>query len=291
MITFKQFLHEEDEEDTMHDSVEDAAREYIKHCTQFPDIENPLYRLSGDSWMGPINHPLRTRVPRTRKTESRGGSVEAQRLIFSQPAWKDYPPRRQSIFCSTTQEFVVDSVDDDGANLLMIYPFDGVKIAILDHEDLNTMNALKGTSLEKRHTEMSDLISLIHDAYKIFYHTDHYDDDYDTYEERLGIIKKTFNNNGKFNSEANGDDEMADKLAEYERNSVYKTLIETLKFVATELPERITPRAWGAKLVTSGGLDLPGTTRECWFSGKYLSVPYRYHDEFKAAVKKLQSEK
>lgn len=295
MITFKQYLREEDETDIEHANVQEAAEAFVKHCSQFPDIDNPLYRISGSHWDG-TNHVLKTRGVRTRRVESRGNSAKEQEFIFSQPAWKDYPPRRQSIFCSTTEDIMAGSADDDKGNLLIIYPFDGVKIALLDDPDLNFMPVLKGTT---KHKDLSNQIDSIFDlvdaAFKVFYGTSVYDDDLmniarDDHIGKLQAIKKYFNKNGKFDSEANGNDEIADRFAEWAKDDEYNSA-EILELVATEIPEKLTPEAWGAKLVTSSGLDLPGDTRECWFSGKYLSIPYRYYDEFKAAVKNLRKSK
>lgn len=290
MITFKQFLHEEDEKDQEHGSVEAAAREYIKHCSDFPNIEHPLYRLSGESW-NTHNHPLRTRVPRTRHSKSRGNSAKEQAFVFSQPAWEGWPERRQSIFCSTQAESAVSSVSDSQDNLLMIFPFNGVKIAMLDDYDLNQMNVLKGSTIAENFdgVQIDGLFDMIDDAFRIFVGTEFYKELPERMEilDKLKLIKKTFRTgSGKFNSEANGNDEIADKYAEEAKDDSW--LSQLVKIAATEIPEKLTPEGWGAKLVTSKDLDLPGETRECWFSGKYLSVPARYYDEFKAKVAKLE---
>lgn len=282
MITFKEYLYEEDETDQEHENVQAAAAMYKQHCSQFPDIDNPLYRLSGSSWGSGYDHKLKTRVPRTRASKSLGGTGDEQEYLFSLPAWKDFPPRRQSIFCSTTMDFEVDSPADDKSNVLIIFPYDGVKIAVLPEKDLNTMNIARGFTNGKFKT-ISGLFDIVNDAYDIFRGTDH--DKADDFESRLKLIRDTFNKDGKFNPEANGNDEMADKYAEMERDDDWN--LKLLRMAATEFPEKLTPEAMGVKLVTSSGLDLPGETRECWFSGKYLSIPYRYYDEFKAAVKAL----
>lgn len=282
-ISFKQFLNEEDQEDQVHEFVSDAALEFVQHCKQFPDINHPLYRLSGSSWSGGHNHKLKTRAPRTRQSRSIGGTADEQAFLFAQPGWEGYPSRRQSIFCSTDKDFEIDEPTDDGSNLLMIFPFDGVKIAVLPEKDLNTMNILRGVD-GKAFGTIGGLFDVIDTAYNFFRDTDldHADDNWD----RLKIIKKTFNKGGKFDPEANGNDELADKYAEIEREQEYTA--KYLKLAATAIPEKLTPEAIGVKLVTSAGLDLPGDTRECWFSGKYLSVPYRYYEEFKQAVKELR---
>jgi len=285
MITFKQFLHEEEETDKEHASVMEAAAEYLKHCKRFKNLMKPLYRLSGESWMSNANHKLKTRVPRTRRSESRGGSAAQQAFLFSLPGWEEYPPRRQSIFCSTTREFVVDSVSDDGSNLLMIYPFDGVKIAVLPEEDLNTMNIARGFD-GKPYMQLDDLIEQIAQAYVVFRNTE-YENGMGDPMQQLKQIKHVFTKNGKFDPEANGNDELADKFAELEReDSAYARILQR---VATQMPEKLSPEAMGVKLVTSDQLDLPGNQREVWFSGKYLSVPYRFHDEFKQAVIELDN--
>jgi hypothetical protein len=291
MITFKQFLNEEDETDKIHDSIEDAARDFIENCSQFPDVAKPLYRLSGNISDDP-QHKLKTRVPRTRLSRSRAGSAEEQAYVFSQPSWAEYPKRMQSIFCSTTKEFEVGQPDEEGNNLLLIYPFDGVKIALLDDEDLNRMNIFKNVSGDHDGITIDQLFEVVDDAFRFFQGTEFYDNLPSRIggpPEKIQIIKKVFSHNGRFNSEANGDDELADKYADEKRSSSY--VADLIEIVATQIPEKLTPKDWGAKLVTSSGLDLPGTQRECWFSGKYLSVPSRYYEQFKAEVKKLQDSK
>jgi len=291
VITFKQFLNEAEEEDQQHDSVEAAAKEFLNHCSQFPDINNPLCRLSGSAW-DEKHHPLRTRVPRTRESTSRGGSAEEQEFVFSQPAWKGWPARRQSIFCSTNAESAVGTVSDDKSNLLMIFPFDGVKIAMLDDYDLNQMNVLKRSTVTDNFdgVQIDGIFGLIDDAFRIFVGTELYKEfpDHMGILDKLKLIKKVFSNGrGRFNSEANGNDEVADKFAEEANDDSW--LSQLVQIAATEIPEKLTPEDWRAKLITSKDLDLPGETRECWFSGKYLSVPARYYDEFKAEVKKLKA--
>lgn len=281
MITFKQYLREEDETDSEHSSVQEAAEAFVKYCSQFPDAGKPLYRISGDRWEGPLNHKLKTRVPRIRNSESRGNTAEEQAFIFSQPAWKDYPARKQSIFCSTTTDFDVGEPDEEGTNLLAIYPFDGVKIAVLSNSDLNTMNIFKGIK-GMGSVQLDDLFESSGYFFNRIFRESKYADVSDPVEQ-IKIIKKVFTKDGKFNSEANGDDELADRYAEVGRDNG-----ELFELIALNIPEKLSPEAWGAKLVTSSGLDLPGEQRECWFSGKYLSIPYRYHDEFVAEVKKLK---
>lgn len=289
MITFKQYLREEDVEDLHHDSVSKAVAEYMKHCSQFPNVKNPLYRISGDSWMGPINHQLRTRSPRTRDTDSRGGTAAEQKFLFSQPSWTGYPPRRRSIFCSTNLEFDVGDIDDDEENLLMIFPFDGVKIAMLDDSDLNAMNILKGTTWNGNYTTIGDIIDLINKAFKVFQDLGEHADDF---IERLALIKKTFvygtptSVAPAFDKYAKGNEDAAvafEKLLPSEK--------KILMFVAKQIPEKLKPKDLGATLITSNQLKLPGKTRECWFSGKYLSVPAKDYPEFKAEVLKLQNRK
>ena len=282
-MTFKQYLREEDEADQEHERVEDAAREYLLHCRQFPDVDTPLYRLSGESWQRNPNHKLKTRVPRTRKSNSIGGTAEEQEFLFSLPGWGDFPRRRQSIFCSTTRNFMIDSPSEDGGNLLMIYPFDGVKIAVLPEIDLNTMNILRGVKSTKIFKTIGDLFEPIDRAYLVFYGTD-----YDTAKDpgdKYALIKMVFSKGGKFDPGANGNDELADKYAELARAGEVEA--EMLRLVAGEFQRAISPEGVGVRLVPSSGLDLPGEARECWFSGKYLSVPYRYHKEFKRAVREL----
>jgi hypothetical protein len=284
MITFKQFLRE-DEEDKGHNNPEEAAIEYMKHCSQFPDVNKPLYRISGSMW-DPKPHSLRTRSPRTRESASRGGSEDEQAFLFSQPEWSGYPARRQSIFCSTNPESDVGSVDPDKNNLLMIFPFDGVKIALLDDKDLNTMNIAKATSWGQEETiRLQNISSTIAEAFEDF--KGYYPDTYTDHAFKLlQYMKESFLKGGSFDPQANGNADLAKKYSELDRKDQ-----RYIKFVVTEIPEKLSPKDLGVKLITSSELDLPGKTRECWFSGKYLSIPAKKYVDFVEEVEELQKRK
>ena len=238
--------------------------------------------MSGSAVADGTKHSLKTRVPRTRLSRSIGGTAEQQEYIFSQPSWSAYPSRRQSIFCSTTKNFEVGTADDGGHNLLMIFPFDVVKIALLDDEDLNVMNVLKGTSAAS-YLNIDSLFELFDTMFEEFNGTDFYGDYHNaTWLQKLQQMKKAFTKNGEFDPTANGNTALAKKYEGFNNRTAMR-----FKTIVTEIPEKLSPEAWNAKLVTSAALDLPGKQRECWFSGKYLSVPSRYFDEFKTVVKQL----
>ena len=288
MISFKQFIRELDEPDEDHDSYEDAAREYVENCSQFPDIDTPLYRISGESSWEPVTHYLRTRHPRTRDSKSRGGSAKEQAYLFSQPEWSTYPKRSESIFCSTTKDFDVGSVDHGEhheRNLLYIYPFNGVKVAMLDDRDLNTMNILKATSwADEGKVTLTGLEWMIDRCFQEFpqYHSTS-----GAGIQNLLRIKELFlKGHSIFDPLANGNEEAAKIFAD-----LPPLQRRELKVLATEFPQKAMPRDLGARLDKPAFLGLPGKTRECWFSGKYLSVPARDFPDFKAEVLKLQKRK
>lgn len=277
MTSFKQFLRELEDQDQTHDRWSDAAEVYVKHCVKFPDIDNPLYRISSSG-----EHKLKTRVPRERLSGSIGGTKDFQDMILSQQEWAGYPDRTRSIFCSTKKQFAIGPVEDDASNLLMIYPFDGVKIAMLDDKDFNTMNMFKNTTWEE-FEKMSSIKYMIMDCFSGF---DEFDTSYRP-ADILKIMKRIFlKGDSGFDPGANGNEAAAEKYSNLDARQQRQ-----LKTLVTEFPQKVTPKGVGAKLITSAELDLPGRVRECWFSGKYLSIPARDYEDFKAAVNKLQSAK
>lgn len=280
-MRFKDFLAEET--DKHHKVPKQAAEEFLKHCTQWKDVEVPLYRISTPSSKttedGEIlssSHTMRTRVPRTRHNPSRGGSRDVQEWLFNQPSWSGYPDRLQSIFCSTKKEFGVGSVDDHSENLLMIFPFDNVKMGITTKDrDFNYLNMMGGTSL-KQSQPIMNFGSWVHDFYVFILKTTRRF----TLSQCMEGLKKLFLVNGKFDPSAYGNESYAKRAQDF---------LPELKAIVMELEDNCTPEDIGCKIVTSSTIDLPGNTREVWFSGKYLSIPALDYKRFVQEVKALQA--
>jgi len=274
MITFKQFLLEAD---TTH-TVSEAVEIYLKNCKQWKDVETPLYRFSEEKDNEP--HVVRSREPRERLSQSRGQTRPIQDYIFSQPGWEDYPPRSRSIFCSTSTESAL------GGTNLMIYPFDGTKIAVVNGYDLNLMDVLIGVPKKDRekhsHLSMNPFVAQIRDAYVEIMRPEQKPAMKD-FVKLIDEIKKKFTKNGEFDEEANGDEELAES---YDRAPSMDR--ELFRIIVNYVPECFRPEPMGFKLVTPSTIDLPGKPREVWFSGKYLSIPKAYYSEFVQEVKKAQ---
>ncbi|WP_407305438.1 hypothetical protein [Acinetobacter sp.] len=274
MISFKQFLQEED---VYHKMPKQAAEVFLKHCTQWNDVDVPLYRLTR-AQNGV--HAMRTRSTRVRASESQGGSREIQKMIFAQPGWEGYPDRTQSIFCSTKKEFVVGDIDEYGENLVLIYPFDGTKIAMTtqanDFNFINLVQIKQVNDLPVMHAE-----SMIQSYWAMTINKLRADVDLKT---SLQNLKENWLKDGKFDPTANGNEKAVEV---YEMSS--NTFRKTLQFLVEKVPEVWTPEFIGCELVTPATINLPGKTREAWFTGKYLSIPYPDWKRFKEEVKALQT--
>jgi hypothetical protein len=275
MITFKQFLNEDD--DFTH-TVSEAVEVYLKNCKQWQNVEEPLYRFSEEKDGQP--HAVRSRSPRQRLTDSRGGTKPIQDYIFSQPGWEKYPPRSKSIFCSTSKESAL------GGTNLMIYPFDDTKIGVVNGYDLNLMDILAGIPPKYHdkisHLSMKPFVYGICDAYVMII-----DPTAETvlknFVKYIDEIKAKFTKNGKFDETANGDDEVEERYDNAPTRD--RAMIE---IIAKYVPDCFRPENMGFKLVTPATIDLSGKAREVWFSGRYLSIPKAYYTEFVQEVKKAQ---
>lgn len=276
MITFKQFISEED---VIHRNPKQAAEQFVKHCKQWKDVEVPLYRITDTE-----DNPMRTREPRTRKTASHAGTRAMQELIFAQEGWEQYPDRLNSIFCSTNKSFAVGDMRDDGENLLLIYPFDGVKIGMTTEEkDFNFLKPATG-AVKGGGAMLIHFNSWIGDWLKEITKKHYWDVQA---PEILAELKAIFLKDGKFDPTCNGNEKYAkqfQRLYDLDGDTEFQ---DTIKGIVTKMPENMTPKNLGVELVTSSTIDLPGKTRECWFSGKYLSIPNYRHKQFVAEVKAL----
>ncbi|WP_407305436.1 hypothetical protein [Acinetobacter sp.] len=277
MITFKQFL-QEDGSDITHNMAE-AVDAYLKNCKQWQNVEKPLHRFSREQEDMPM--PMRTRSVRDRLSSSLGGTKLIQDYIFSQPGWEDYPPRSRSIFCSTTQDSAL------GDTNLMIYPFDDTKIAVVNGFDLNLMNILVGVPEKerekRRYLSMNPFVSQIRSGYVEIFQPEIRPALKD-FVKLINEIKEKFTKNGEFDETANGDDELAeayDNAPSMDR--------EMFRIIVNYVPECFRPGPMGFKLVSSSNIELNGREgREVWFSGKYLSIPKAYHQQFVEEVKAKQ---
>lgn len=262
MITFKQFLSEE--KDISH-TIESVVESYFKNCTQWKDVASPLYRISDSQ------NSLRERVPRTRIIDSTGGTRDVQKYILDKPEWAEYPDRTKSIFCSTTPDFEVGTPTEE--NLLMIYPFDNVKIAILKEDtDFNYINVLKGS---KNFADFSDIENTVEKTMIRFYKSEGLD-----FGQTVDRVVKDFSSDGKFSPSEEGK-KLLSGVIEKMRPMREHELEQIIYFA-----NNTTPKKLKVDLATPNKLKLnKNKTRECWFSGKYLSIPNRYHDEFVNQVK------
>lgn len=277
MITFKQYLQEEGK-DKIHTTLKQAATAFIKHCKTWVDIEKPLWRLSGVP-IGTLGHEMRSRVPRTRLSASYGDSSEMQLYLESLPAYADYPKRRQSTFCSTTQRFEVGTVNKSKNNLLVIFPYDGVSIAALTEDpDFNFVNVLKATKYDDGIcTPVIFQIMIKQACLAAFRRHD------GTLAGNISYFKETFLKDGKFDPNANGDKKVAAAL---EKHDHYVS--DFIKVVCEDVPECFAPDKIGIELVNSSSINLDGSQHEVWFSGKYLSIPANHYEAFKNKVLELK---
>lgn len=276
MITFKQYLQEESE-DKVHKNVKQAAEAYMKHCSQWKNVSAPLWRWS-NAPEGQIGHPMRTREVRTRK-KSRGGTGDIQGYLESLTSWEEVPHRMQSIFCATTQLFLVSGGSDDDENKLAIFPFNGATIAQLTQDnDFNYMNITRGIP-DFDEMEPDGLQEWIYSTAGKFY------DSYNSVNEMIPALQRTFTKNGKFDLDIGGPtvkaiyEEMTEKRQQDLRNFV------------EAVPQCFTPAVLGIKVTTQNSFSMPNTLREVWFSDKYLSIPLPQFEEFVKEVKLLQGSK
>jgi len=275
VITFKQFLQEE--EDITHSNTKQAAEAFVQHCKEWKDIDHPLYRLTDSEG----RFAMRSRSPRRRNSDSKGGSRDVQRMIFAQKGWENYPDRLHSIFCSTNKEFAVGDVDEFSENLIVIYPFDGTKLAITtDTNDFNLINLIRINSINE--FPVMDFASAVNQFWTST--IGRYKTGLD-WRSSLMNLKEVWLKDGKFDPTANGNEEYAER---YESNS--NTFRKALQFIVENVPEIWTPEYLGCELVTPATIELPGKTREVWFSGKYLSIPWHKWKAFKEDVKSLQAD-
>lgn len=273
MITFKQYLQEEDE-DKVHKNVKQAAEAYMKHCSQWADVSAPLWRWS-NAPDGQIGHPMRTRVVRTRKG-SRGDTDDIQRYLESLTSWEEVPRRMQSIFCATTQHFLVSNGSNNDENKLAIFPFNGATIARLtrDH-DFNYMNITRGIpDFDKM--DPSQLQEWIYSTTGKFY------DSYRTVTEMVPVLQRTFTKNGKFDLDVGGPS----------IKTIYEKMTEPrqkdLRNFVEAVPHCFSPAIIGIKVTTQNDFVMSDVLREVWFSDKYLSIPLPQLAEFIKEVKLLQ---
>lgn len=274
MITFKEFLREET--DQKHENTKQAAEVFIANCSQWNDIEDPLYRLTDSDG----RFAMRTRVPRRRQSESQGGSRDVQRMIFAQKGWENYPNRLDSIFCSTTKKFAVGDPDEFYENLVVIYPFDGVTIAsTTDAIDFNLINLIKVKGINEFsvmnfESSMNSLWASTMGRYKTNM----------DWRSSIENLKDAWLKDGKFDPSANGNQEYADNYA-----MASNTVKKAIEFVVENVPQIFTPDYLGCELVTPATIKLPGKTREVWFSGKYLTIPWHKWKAFKEDVEALRN--
>lgn len=105
-------------------AIAQVAELYLKHCSTWSDIENPLWRRNESI--------VPASVRSTRERSKQDGSLEVQNWMFSQPEWQGYPRRTHSVFCGTTLDI---AVGDDDTPVYAIYPFDNTKIAVVGDHD------------------------------------------------------------------------------------------------------------------------------------------------------------
>lgn len=256
MITFKQFLREEDEKLA---SVKDAAEVYAKLCGDWKDVRKPLWRFSSN-----LNEPMRLRTTRERQSKSRAGTADLQAWIFSQPGWEKFPKRSTSIFCSTVAESEIADPNPDESNVYAIYPVDGTKLAITKAFDFNFIAPFKSSNLKG--TELSGLRYVINNIANSVEIQDK------SIVEAWEKVKRTFLKDGKIDE----DSEVWRQLPTYQ-----KSLLQAL---LDELPEAFSPERMGCSLTTPAQLTLDRTQHEVWFDGKYLSIPKREFGAFCNAV-------
>ena len=277
MITFKQYLQEEGE-DKIHKNIKQAAEAFVANCTQWKDVSVPLWRWS-DAPSGQIGHPMRSRVPRQRAEKSRGGSASIQEYLAELPSWKNIPSRQNSIFCSTTKDFLVSGGSRNPENTLAIFPYDNAKIAVLTNDiDFNEMDITRG---------MSGAFDRL-DPNALTYWVETLVDRVSTggptsFKDMVSYLQKTFLNNGKFDPDANGDETAANGYA-----SVSDKMKSKIQSFVKAVPDCFAPENLGLEVVSPGQVPLDEGTLEVWFSDKYLSIPVPMYKEFVEEVKKLQ---
>lgn len=279
MITFKEYLLQEDDDDddVKSHTVAEAVKVYLENCDQWSDVEHPLHRYS-DKWSS--QNKIRVGAPRERRSESRGGTRPVQDFIFSQPGWEDYPPRARSIFCSTSENSAL------GDTNMMIYPFNNTKMGVASMYDLNIGDIFIGVPKNQR-DEFNGMtlrwfVSMIGDVYEGIIDPKAFPRPKD-FIEHMNAIKKAFTKDGKFDEMANGDEDIEGRYDEArpQKRQFVKILVE-------HVPECFTPERMGFTIETPDTINVaklryPG--REVWFSGKYLSVPAQYWRQFVQEVK------
>lgn len=260
MITFKQYLLEsEDEIDNL--SVEKVieitewAKLYVKHCTQWRDIETPLYR---------ITRAEGAQQTKFRKHGSQGGSGKVWEWMSKQPEWKNYPDRAKSIFCSTTSS-INYGFQDGETPLKCIFPYDGTKFGQVKTSRMdNDFNAvkIKGYSREINLAEIEMCLS-------------YFGSDFDESVEKM---KQAVSSNDF-------------SAAQTIWGSVDDLDIRNIRNVESVI-DKLTPEMLGITLETAATLDFSkkksGYTQEVWFEGSYLSVPKPHLNKFIELVNSLK---
>lgn len=278
MITFKEYLLEEDEEDSGEQaySVQEAVQLYLKNCKQWQDVKVPLHRFS-EKWSS--KNKIRVGDVRERQSASRGGTRPIQDYLFSQPGWEDYPSRSKSIFCSTSKSSALGSTN------MMIYPFDKLRIGVTPFYDLNLGDWFIGVPQSERDqfNGMSPrwFVELIGEIYEDIIDPQSSPRPKD-FISNMNKIKEVFSKNGKFDELANGDDEIEER---YDEANLQKR--QFIKILVNHVPECFKPERMGFTLESPATIELEtdGKGREVWFSGKYLSVPAQYWTQFVQEVK------
>ncbi len=241
---------------------------YAKHCQDWVNVEQPLWRysLTGNSDGGQRETRERTRF--------KGGTGVIMDWIFSQPAWKGYPHRKQSVFCSTTQNTEVGPGDSD--TMFAIYPYDGNNIAQTDDIDFNYIKPFDGVDHGSRLTDASYILRSAIDASVSTMRA---------YNHLKAMVNSNFGGGFTPAAEFNEwfENDFKSLLDDDEVSDINKSQI---RHAIKQFEERLTPEHMGCKHVTPAEIDFH-KQHEVWFEGKYLMIPQPKLPDFINAVKEL----